>query len=78
MKRIISSLFRIIMGQAFQGRLEAVINAIGGSVVNSGYSDGSTSWSVVAEFPAGTKQHDIAQLFWAKWPNAQVVVQKVR
>lgn len=70
-------LVRISMGQAYASALENRILEMGGAVVNSGYADGSTTWTVVAEFPPRTRQRDVAQLLWAKWPSASVTVKKI-
>lgn len=71
-------IFRIIVGQAFQRRLEAAVRELGGSVINAGLADGSTSWAVTAEFAARTRRRGLQDALWRRWPGAQVTVETVR
>lgn len=69
--------FQITMGQAFRGALEAALKEMGALDVRPGeYADDSTTWTVLAAFPVGTKRRDVAQLLWAKWPSASVTVER--
>jgi hypothetical protein len=67
----------ITMGQAFRGALERALRELGAVIVRGLYVDGSTRWQVLARFPARTKQHDVTQLLWARWPSAAVTVEAV-
>ena len=70
--------FQITMAQAFRGQLEAALQEMGALDVRPGeYTDGSTTWTVLAAFPPRTRQRDVAQRLWAKWPSVSVTVTKV-
>jgi len=67
----------VTMGQNFRGALERALRELGAVIVRAQYVDGSTRWQVLARFPARTRQRDVTQLLWAKWPDAAVTVEPV-
>lgn len=66
--------FKVTMGQVFRGRMEEELRQLGGTILTAEYSNGSTTWSVLVDFPPKTKQHDIAQLLWTRFPGTDVNV----
>ncbi|MGH7539341.1 MAG: hypothetical protein ACREMF_11955 [Gemmatimonadales bacterium] len=54
--------FTITMGQAYRDLLEDRLVRLGAVWTDHGrYTDGSTTWTVTAVFPRGTKQRDVTQ-----------------
>ena len=66
----------VTMGEQFRGALEVTLKAMGAGHVRGRYVDGSTSWQVIAIFPKRTRQRDVTQVLWAKWPAAWVNVKR--
>jgi hypothetical protein len=60
------------MGQAYRGALEQALREFGAIQLRGRFTDGSTKWSVLAIFPRGTRQRQIVQLLWARFPGASV------
>lgn len=64
----------ITMGQAFRGALETALREIGATNLRGAYTNGSTTWTVRADFPARTRARVVQRRLWIKWPTVRVEV----
>lgn len=64
----------ITMAQSYRRSLEVIVELLGGGIIAQGFADSSTSWTVIAEFPKGTRPGSVQSAIWERCKGAQVTV----